>query len=90
MNDYLHVSVAEDRLGLKYPGFSVVFMPASLEDMPEMADLFFSHITAHKEYISHGELQMVIAHLVPAEEKTAPSVSQIASDAREKWMAYLQ
>lgn len=63
---------------------------ATLEDIPEMADLFFSHITAHKEYISHGELQMGIAHLVPAEEKTAPSVAQIAPDAREKWMAYLQ
>lgn len=63
---------------------------ATLEDMPEMADLFLSHITAHKEYLSHGELQMGIAHLVPSKEEAASYIAQISPDARKKWINYLQ
>lgn len=60
---------------------------AQAADAQALANLFLSHIDAHREYISHGELQMgvgvgrIVNNLLEAEP---------APDAREKWMKYIR
>ena len=36
----------------------ITITPASAADVQALADLFVGHISAHPEYISHGEIQM--------------------------------
>ena len=57
-----------------------VALPA---DAPALADFFIGHITAHPEYISHGEVQMGVGVM------DANLVASPAPDAREKWMKYI-
>ena len=55
-------------------------------DAPALADLFMGHISAHTEYISHGEIQMGVGegYLADGVLHTRP-----APDGREKWMKYI-
>ncbi len=55
--------------------------PVASEDVEVLADMFISHITAHAEYISHGEMQMGVA--------TGPDPCVPVNDARERWIAYM-
>lgn len=59
---------------------------AKVQDAPALADLFFGHLAAHPEYISHGELQMGVGEgvLQGGELRT-----RTAPDGREKWMPYI-
>lgn len=59
---------------------------AQLSDAPALADLFMGHISAHTEYISHGEIQMGVgeSYLADGNLHTRP-----APDGREKWMKYI-
>ena len=56
---------------------------ASAEDASALADLFIGHITAHPEYISHGELQMGVGE---GFVRDGCFITRPAPDAREKWM----
>ena len=38
-----------------------IWRQGHLKDVEELADLFWTHLTEHPEYISHGELQMGVA-----------------------------
>lgn len=59
---------------------------ATKADSKALADFFIGHITAHPEYISHGEIQMGVG-----EGKIVDGVlvARPAPDAREKWMKYI-
>ena len=59
---------------------------AQAADAPALADLFMGHISAHTEYISHGEIQMGVGegYLADGVLHTRP-----APDGREKWMKYI-
>lgn len=59
---------------------------AQKADAPALADLFLSHIAAHTEYISHGEIQMGVGVGVI---RDGVLEAQPAPDAREKWMRYI-
>ena len=56
------------------------------EDAEALADIFFSHLKASPDYISHGEMQMGVGT-----GKFVDGVLQteVASDGREKWMKYI-
>ena len=56
---------------------------AQLSDAPILADLFIGHITAHPEYISHGEVQMGVGSF------DSTMVASPSADARAKWMKYI-
>ena len=56
---------------------------ATAADAAALADLFIGHITAHPEYISHGELQMGVGEGFVQDGRL---VTRPAPDAREKWM----
>ena len=56
---------------------------ASAEDASALADLFIGHITAHPEYISHGEIQMGVGE---GYVQDGLLITRPAPDAREKWM----
>ena len=60
---------------------------ATVQDAPALADIFFSHLAAHPEYISHGEMQMGVGEGVI---RDGVLVAQTAPDGREKWMKYIQ
>ena len=60
--------------------------PASTADTPALADLFIGHITAHPEYISHGELQMGVGEEFV---RDGCFITRPAPDAREKWIRSL-
>lgn len=55
-------------------------------DAEVLADFFIGHITAHPEYISHGEIQMGVGE---GEIVDGVLVARPAPDAREKWMKYI-
>ena len=59
---------------------------ATLKDAPILADIFIGHITAHPEYISHGELQMGVGE---GQIRDGVLEARPAQDAREKWMRYI-
>ena len=59
---------------------------ATVQDAPALADLFFGHLAAHPEYISHGEMQMGVGEGVI---RDGVLVAQTAPDGREKWMPYI-
>ena len=59
---------------------------ATAQDAPALADIFFSHLAAHPEYISHGEMQMGVGEGVI---RDGVLVAQTAPDGRQKWMKYI-
>ena len=59
---------------------------ASAADAQALADLFIGHITAHPEYISHGEIQMGVGMGTIQGDRF---VACPAPDARERWMKYI-
>ena len=59
---------------------------ATKADAEALADLFIGHITAHPEYISHGEIQMGVGE---GEIVDGVLVAHPAPEAREKWMKYI-
>ena len=59
---------------------------AQVQDAPALADIFFGHLAAHPEYISHGEMQMGVGEGVIQD---GILVAQTAPDGREKWMHYI-
>ena len=56
------------------------------EDASELSRMFFSHLEAHPDYISHGEMQMGVGtgHYVDGKLYTS-----VAADGEEKWMRYI-
>lgn len=59
---------------------------AGAKDAPVLADIFFGHLAAHPEYISHGEMQMGVGEGVI---RDGVLIAQTAPDGREKWMSYI-
>lgn len=59
---------------------------ASLEDAPLLCDTFIDHITAHKEYISHGEIQMGVG---VGHFEDGAFVTDLSPLARDAWMKYI-
>lgn len=59
---------------------------AHTQDAQALADIFFGHLAAHPEYISHGEMQMGVGEGVI---RDGVLVAQTAKDGREKWMSYI-
>ena len=59
---------------------------ASIDDAPAMCDIFLAHISAHTEYISHGEIQMGVGagHIENGRLVTSP-----APLGRHFWMKYI-
>ena len=68
----------------KTPIFNIT--PATAADAEVLADLFIGHITAHPEYISHGEIQMGVGE---GFVQDGSFIVRPAPDAREKWMKYI-
>ena len=55
-------------------------------DAHMLADLFIGYIDAHREYISHGEIQMGVGE---GEFKDGVLVARPSARARECWMRYI-
>ena len=62
-------------------------MPATVSDKEALADLFYAHLSENVEYISHGEMQMGIGHLVFNGEEYVP---QLDVDTRHLWLIYIE
>lgn len=60
--------------------------PAVVEDENVLCDIFMSHIEAHPEYISHGEIQMGVGEGYFRDDKF---VTRPAPEARQYWMKYI-
>ena len=61
--------------------------PATVSDKEALADLFYAHLSENVEYISHGEMQMGIGHLVFNGEEYVP---QLDADTRHLWLTYIE
>lgn len=61
--------------------------PATVSDKEALADLFYAHLSENVEYISHGEMQMGIGHLVFNGEEYVP---QLDADTRHLWLVYIE
>lgn len=61
--------------------------PAAVSDKEALADLFYAHLSENVEYISHGEMQMGIGHLVFNGEEYVP---QLDADTRHLWLIYIE
>lgn len=61
--------------------------PATVSDKEALADLFYAHLSENVEYISHGEMQMGIGHLVFNGKEYVP---QLDADTRHLWLAYIE
>lgn len=61
--------------------------PAAVSDKEALADLFYAHLSENVEYISHGEMQMGIGHLVFNGEEYVP---QLDADTRHLWLTYIE
>lgn len=59
---------------------------ADTADAQEMCGMFFGHISAHNEYISHGELQMGVGQGRVVDGRL---VASPAPDGRAYWMKYI-
>lgn len=62
-------------------------MPATVSDKDALADLFYAHLSENVEYISHGEMQMGIGHLVFNGEEYVPKLD---ADTRHLWLIYIE
>lgn len=65
-------------------GFTV--MPALVEDEQALCDIFLDHISAHNEYISHGEIQMGVGE---GKFVDGGFVTRVAPQARRFWLKYI-
>lgn len=65
----------------------MIVMPAAPVDKDALADLFYAHLAENAEYISHGEMQMGIGHLVFNGEEYVP---ELDADSRRLWLAYIE
>ena len=65
----------------------IKILKASLEDSDILCDMFLRHITAHPEYISHGEMQMGVAHGTMTDDGL---VAEVSPQARHYWMKYIK
>lgn len=61
--------------------------PATVSDKEALADLFYTHLSENVEYISHGEMQMGIGHLVFNGKEYVP---QLDADTRHLWHTYIE
>lgn len=61
--------------------------PAAVSDKEALADLFYAHLSENVEYISHGEMQMGIGHLVFNGKEYVP---QLDADTRHLWLTYIE
>lgn len=61
--------------------------PATVSDKEALADLFYAHLSETVEYISHGEMQMGIGHLVFNGKEYVP---QLDADTRHLWLTYIE
>lgn len=61
--------------------------PATVSDKEALADLFYTHLSENVEYISHGEMQMGIGHLVFNGKEYVP---QLDADTRHLWLTYIE
>lgn len=61
--------------------------PATVSDKEAIADMFYAHLSENVEYISHGEMQMGIGHLVFNGEEYVP---QFDADTRHLWLTYIE
>ena len=59
---------------------------ASHDDASTMCDIFLAHISAHTEYISHGEIQMGVG---TGYFKDGEFITGVAPEARAAWMKYI-
>lgn len=59
---------------------------AVVEDEQALCDIFLKHITAHTEYISHGEIQMGVGE---GHFEDGVLVAKPSPRAREFWMKYI-
>lgn len=59
---------------------------ADLKDAEDLCDMFLNHISAHREYISHGEIQMGVGTGCFIDGKL---VADVSPDARRCWMRYI-
>ena len=59
---------------------------ANTGDENILCDIFLSHISTHKEYISHGEIQMGVGE---GEFLDGVFMTRPAPDARENWLKYI-
>ena len=66
---------------------NIVIAPATVQDKEALADLFYAHLSENVEYISHGEMQMGIGHLVFNGEEYVP---QLDADGRHLWLTYIE
>ena len=64
----------------------ITITSASEADAQALADLFIGHITAHPEYISHGEIQMGVGKETVQGDRF---IAHPAPDARERWRKYI-
>jgi len=60
---------------------------AQLQDAEALADIFMNHISAHPEYISHGELQMGVGE---GDVVKGALCARPAPDGRAKWLRYIK
>lgn len=61
--------------------------PATVSDREALADMFYAHLSENVEYISHGEMQMGIGHLVFNGKEYVP---QLDADTRLLWLTYIE
>lgn len=61
--------------------------PATVSDKEALADLFYAHLSENVEYISHGEMQMGIGHLVFNGKEYVPHLD---ADTRHLWLTYIE
>jgi GNAT superfamily N-acetyltransferase len=59
---------------------------ALYDDASVLCDLFIGHISSHKEYISHGEIQMGVG---VGYFEDGRFVTDVAPGARDAWMKYI-
>lgn len=59
---------------------------ATVEDEQTLCEMFLKHITAHPEYISHGEIQMGVGE---GEFEDGVLVARPSARAKECWMRYI-
>ena len=65
-------------------GFEII--RATVDDEQTLCEMFLKHITAHPEYISHGEIQMGVGD---GEFEDGVLVARPSARARECWMRYI-
>lgn len=61
---------------------------ADSRDAMRLREIFVSHIAAHPEYISHGEIQMGVG--VASHNADGSFVGRVAPDADEMWLKYAE